>query len=63
MLKHKYNFNRESNFIGHNLPKISLAKKQKTLKKSVSFSGIGLHSGNKIKMILKPAPPDTGFCF
>ena len=63
MLKHKYNFNADANFIGHNLPKISLAKKQKTLKKSVSFSGIGLHSGNKIKMILKPAPPDTGFVF
>ena len=33
MLKHKYIQNIETNFIGHNLPKISLAKKQKTLKK------------------------------
>jgi len=36
---------------------------QKTLKKEVSFSGVGLHSGQKIQVTLKPAPIDTGIVF
>jgi UDP-3-O-[3-hydroxymyristoyl] N-acetylglucosamine deacetylase len=37
--------------------------KQRTLKSEVSCTGIGLHSGNKVSMVLKPAPPDTGIRF
>lgn len=36
---------------------------QHTLGKEVSFSGIGLHSGKIISMIVKPAGPDTGIRF
>ena len=33
---------------------------QRTLSNSIKASGIGLHSGNPITLILKPAPPNTG---
>lgn len=36
---------------------------QQTLAKPVSFSGIGLHSGNKVSMTFLPAPADTGIRF
>ncbi len=36
---------------------------QKTIKKSVSFTGIGLHSGKKVNVCLKPSEPDTGIVF
>ena len=36
---------------------------QQTLAKSTSFSGIGLHSGNKVSMTLLPAPPNSGIIF
>ena len=36
---------------------------QKTIKDSIKFEGIGLHSGKKVKMILFPAPPNTGIVF
>jgi len=36
---------------------------QQTLKQSAAFSGIGLHSGNKVSMTLLPAAPNTGFRF
>lgn len=36
---------------------------QKTLRKSVTFSGIGLHSGAKVKMAFHPAAPNTGIRF
>jgi UDP-3-O-[3-hydroxymyristoyl] N-acetylglucosamine deacetylase len=36
---------------------------QKTIKKPVSCSGIGLHSGNHIEMTFKPARVDTGILF
>jgi UDP-3-O-[3-hydroxymyristoyl] N-acetylglucosamine deacetylase len=37
--------------------------RQRTLKKEVSCTGIGLHSGCKAGLTLKPAPPDTGIRF
>ena len=37
--------------------------RQKTLARSLSFEGIGLHSGEKAHMILEPADENTGFCF
>jgi len=36
---------------------------QKTLKSSIECSGIGLHSGDKINMILHPAEADSGITF
>ena len=36
---------------------------QKTIKNSVSFSGIGLHSGKPVKICVKPSIPDTGIVF
>ena len=36
---------------------------QKTLVRPADFSGIGLHSGNKVSMTLLPAPPNTGILF
>ena len=36
---------------------------QKTLNKSVSFKGVGLHSGLLANMIIKPAEPNSGILF
>ena len=36
---------------------------QRTLNRSISCTGIGLHSGQKIKLTLKPAPVDSGINF
>ena len=33
---------------------------QKTIKKPLKFTGVGLHSGKKVIMKLYPAPPNTG---
>ena len=37
--------------------------RQRTLKDEVGCTGIGLHSGKKVKLTIKPAPPDTGIKF
>lgn len=37
--------------------------KQRTLKNSVSATGVGLHSGKKVTLGLRPAPVDTGIVF
>jgi UDP-3-O-[3-hydroxymyristoyl] N-acetylglucosamine deacetylase/3-hydroxyacyl-[acyl-carrier-protein] dehydratase len=37
--------------------------KQKTLKQQISIEGIGLHTGKKVTMTLKPAPENYGFKF
>ncbi|MBN1106363.1 MAG: UDP-3-O-acyl-N-acetylglucosamine deacetylase [Deltaproteobacteria bacterium] len=37
--------------------------KQRTIHKEVSCTGIGLHSGRKIDLIIKPAPADYGIRF
>lgn len=36
---------------------------QTTLKKPVTLSGIGLHTGNPSKIVFRPAPADTGIRF
>ena len=36
---------------------------QRTLRRTVSCTGIGLHSGNKVTLSLKPAPADYGIRF
>ena len=40
-----------------------MSKKQKTIQKEVSLSGVGIHTGNTVKMTIKPAPIDHGFAF
>ena len=37
--------------------------KQKTIKNEVSLSGVGLHTGNTVKMTFKPAPVNHGYAF
>lgn len=37
--------------------------KQRTLKTLVRATGVGLHSGAKVTMVLRPAPVDTGIVF
>jgi UDP-3-O-[3-hydroxymyristoyl] N-acetylglucosamine deacetylase len=37
--------------------------RQRTLKSLISASGVGLHTGRKVRMTLRPAPPDTGIVF
>jgi len=51
------------NFVTFNPPKIKTAKKQKTILKTINFSGKGLHSNNKVNMTISPAPPETGVVF
>ena len=36
---------------------------QKTIRKPVQCSGIGLHTGRKVELTLSPAAPDTGIVF
>jgi UDP-3-O-[3-hydroxymyristoyl] N-acetylglucosamine deacetylase len=36
---------------------------QKTIKKTVSFKGIGLHSGKLVNINIRPSEPDTGIIF
>lgn len=37
--------------------------KQKTIKESISLSGVGLHTGKEVKLTFKPAPENHGFAF
>ena len=50
-------------FTDQKLPKFLTAEKQKTIGGSIEIKGIGLHTGNKTSMRLKPAPIDTGYMF
>ena len=36
---------------------------QKTLKEAIAIDGIGLHTGKKVHMEIKPAKPNTGIVF
>jgi UDP-3-O-[3-hydroxymyristoyl] N-acetylglucosamine deacetylase len=36
---------------------------QRTLRNSIRATGVGLHTGKKVMMTLKPAPADSGICF
>jgi len=36
---------------------------QRTLKNTIRATGVGLHSGKKVLMVLRPAPVDTGVVF
>jgi UDP-3-O-[3-hydroxymyristoyl] N-acetylglucosamine deacetylase len=37
--------------------------RQRTLKNVVRATGVGLHTGHKVAMVLRPAAPDTGIVF
>jgi UDP-3-O-[3-hydroxymyristoyl] N-acetylglucosamine deacetylase len=37
--------------------------RQRTVRDSISCTGIGLHSGKKVRITIKPAPPDSGIQF
>ena len=37
--------------------------KQKTIKKPITFKGVGLHSGKNVKMKILPAGPNSGVVF
>jgi UDP-3-O-[3-hydroxymyristoyl] N-acetylglucosamine deacetylase len=37
--------------------------KQRTVKQLVKSVGVGLHSGTKVALTLRPAPPDSGILF
>ena len=39
------------------------ALNQKTIKKEINFNGVGLHSGQNVKICIKPSTPDTGIVF
>lgn len=41
----------------------AMNKNQKTIKKEVTLSGVGLHTGKKVSMTLKPAPVNHGYAF
>jgi len=37
--------------------------KQRTLKNKVRATGVGVHLGHRVEMLIRPAPPDTGIVF
>ena len=37
--------------------------KQRTLKSVIRATGVGLHSGEKVELTLRPAQPNTGIVF
>jgi UDP-3-O-[3-hydroxymyristoyl] N-acetylglucosamine deacetylase len=44
-------------------PTITTMLRQRTLKSLTRAVGVGLHSGHKVELTLRPAPPDTGLVF
>jgi len=36
---------------------------QRTIRKPVSFEGVGLHSGKRVRIVVSPASPDNGIVF
>ena len=36
---------------------------QKTIQKPVVFDGVGVHSGNPVRVVIRPASPDLGIVF
>src|SRR5690625_988485 len=44
-------------------PRARIMIKQRTLKNVIRATGVGLHTGDKVYMTLRPAPPNTGIVF
>ncbi len=40
-----------------------MLKQQQTIKKAISYAGVGLHTGNKTKITFNPAPVNSGIRF
>ena len=40
-----------------------MASKQQTIQKEISLSGVGLHTGQEVKLTFKPAPENHGYAF
>lgn len=40
-----------------------MIEQQKTIAREISYSGVGLHTGVKTKILFKPAPPNSGIKF
>lgn len=38
-------------------------EKQRTIRKNVAIEGVGIHTGEKVRLRLKPAPPNSGVTF
>lgn len=53
----------ENQFIQVKTPRFLTAKRQKTIKNKIKFEGIGLHTGNKVTMVLSPSSSETGVVF
>ncbi len=47
----------------HNASKIAGVLQQRTLQTITRAVGVGLHSGQRVELTLRPAPPDTGIVF
>ena len=53
----------ETKFVNFTPPRLKTAKNEKTICNSITFTGIGLHSGKEVTMSLSPAPINTGYVF
>ncbi|HKK66767.1 MAG TPA: bifunctional UDP-3-O-[3-hydroxymyristoyl] N-acetylglucosamine deacetylase/3-hydroxyacyl-ACP dehydratase, partial [Bacteroidales bacterium] len=42
---------------------VTMSEKQRTIEKSTSLKGTGLHTGAEVTLTLNPAPANSGFCF
>ena len=40
-----------------------MSNKQTTIKKSISLEGVGIHTGNQVKLTFMPALADSGYIF
>ena len=63
MLIKKQEVLNENQFVEVKTPRFLSAKRQKTIKNSIKFEGIGLHTGNKVSMVLSPSTSDSGIIF
>src|SRR5216684_6272737 len=49
--------------LSYYIVRFHLMLNQRTLKNSIRATGVGLHTGKKVLMTLRPALPDTGIVF
>ena len=52
-----------SNFSKFKLEDLNVISNSKTVKKSISFNGVALHSGLEVNLTIKPAEPNFGIVF
>ena len=45
------------------MPIIKTEIKQKTIEKEVTLQGVGLHTGDSVKLVFKPGAENSGFLF